>query len=305
MRDDVVFQEGSDGGLYGTGGGEVVFLNEGGGGDVVGLSLFGDGLEEEFLLRGEAGEHVLVAAFLGLDDVGPGGLPEVCRAGSAGGGEGEQFVHHHLEEPRAAVELAVYRFNQGAFHLFALFFEQPQGEVGVGVEGDGFQPHADGALVEGFGGGVEHVAHDVPFASGEDELGLLALLDFAAQQGFHVFLFVGADLLEFIDGDEAGFVGCFEVVEDFVQRGLRGVDVAQADVETGFAGDAVQFEADAQGAHHLEEAFGQEGFAGFEFFVDGFAQQVDEFRQGGGGIDVYKKGVVFFRPFPLVEAVPD
>ena len=79
----------------------------------------------------------------------------------------------------------------------------------------------------------EDVTHQVALAARKNELASVALLDVGAQQGLHVLLGKLCDLLEFVDGDDIGTVGVFEILEDFLQRGLWLADVAQLDVELG------------------------------------------------------------------------
>ena len=102
------------------------------------------------------------------------------------------------------------------------------------------------AVVKRFCGGVEHVLQDVTIAAGEDEATVVHRLDVGTQECFHVLFRVPVDLLEFVDGEDAGEVGLFQVVEDLPKREFRGVDVAEFDVEGGDSGNWVVSETPCQ-----------------------------------------------------------
>jgi hypothetical protein len=72
------------------------------------------------------------------------------------------------------------------------------------------------AVVEGSRGGVEHAFEDMPVAAGEDEQAVVHALDISAEQRFHVLLGIMGDLLKLIDGEDARFVGLFQIAEDLL-----------------------------------------------------------------------------------------
>lgn len=89
------------------------------------------------------------------------------------------------------------------------------------------------AVVKRFCGRVEHVFQDVAIAAGEDEAAVVHRLDVGAQERFHVLFRVAVDLLEFVDGEDAGEIGLLQVGEDFPEREFGSLDVAEFDIEGG------------------------------------------------------------------------
>lgn len=106
-------------------------------------------------------------------------------------------------------------------------------ECHVLLPGDPVQIKLLRAVVKRFCGGVEHVLEDVAVAAGEDEAAVVHRLNVGAQERFHVLFRVAVDLLEFVDGEDAGEVGFFQVVEDFPEREFGSLDVTELDVEGG------------------------------------------------------------------------
>ena len=68
----------------------------------------------------------------------------------------------------------------------------------------------------------------MPLASGKDEMGIVAMLHVSAQDSFHIVFRIICDLLEFVDGYDAGLVRLFQIMEYFIQRSVRRLDVSQA-----------------------------------------------------------------------------
>ena len=76
-------------------------------------------------------------------------------------------------------------------------------------------------------------------AAGIDEKAVVHLLDMCAKRGFHVFLRIVGNLLEFFNSEDAGFVCLLQIAENLFQRQFWGVDVAQLDVESGSVGNRI------------------------------------------------------------------
>ncbi len=158
------------------------------------------------LFRGDGGEDVVQKV---MDIIGVAFEEVVGQLGGAG----EDF-------PSGLVELGA---NEG--HVL--------------LSGDSVQIKLLRAVVKGLRSGVEHVLQDVPVAAGEDEAAVVHRLDVGAQERFHVLFRVPVDLLEFVDGEDAGEVGLFQISEDFPEREFGGLDVAEFDVEGGNSRDRV------------------------------------------------------------------
>ena len=102
------------------------------------------------------------------------------------------------------------------------------------------------AVVKRLCGRMEHVLQDMPIAAGEDEAAVVHRLDVGAQERFHVLFRVAVDLLEFVDGEDAGKIGLLQVGEDLPEREFGGLDVAELDVEGGNSRDRVVGETTCQ-----------------------------------------------------------
>ena len=131
------------------------------------------------------------------------------------------------------IEEVVGQLRGAGEDLSAGFAELGTNEIHVLFPGNPIQVQLLRAVVERFRSGVEHVLQDVPVATGEDEAAVVHRLDMGAQERFHVLFRVAVDLLEFVDGEDAGEVGFFQVVEDLTEREFGGVDVTEFDVEGG------------------------------------------------------------------------
>ena len=68
------------------------------------------------------------------------------------------------------------------------------------------------------------------------------MLDMAAQQGFDVFLGIVGDLLELVETNDAGLVGLFQSLENFLKRELRIVHIAERKAESGHTRRRVETE---------------------------------------------------------------
>ena len=111
------------------------------------------------------------------------------------------------------------------------------------------------AVVKWPRGGVEHVFEDVTVAARKDEQTVVHGLDIAAEQGLHVFLGIIGDLLKFVNGEDAGFVGFLQIVEDFLEGELGVVDVAQFDVKRRCSRTRVVTQTSCQRFDGVEEEF--------------------------------------------------
>ena len=246
VGEDLAVQEGRDRVLDRACRPECVLFDEGGGGDAGGLAGFCDGDQGFFLsvvelahLGGEGAgffiqkrleyeEDVILIDSLFRGDAGEDVVKEVVdvvgvafeEVVGESGGSGEDFAAGFAE--------------LGADERYVLFFGNP------------VQIQLFGAVVEGFCGRMEHVFQDVPVASRKDKPTVVHLLDVGAKQGFDVLFGVLVDLLEFVDGEDAGEIGLFQIVEDFLQGEFRVVDVAEPDVEGRDAGEGVVAETSCQ-----------------------------------------------------------
>ena len=79
-------------------------------------------------------------------------------------------------------------------------------------------------------------------AAGEDETRVGGSLHMAAQQRLDIFLGVGGNLLELIDGYQARTVGIVEICEDFLEGECRPGDVTQVDAEGGHSRHGIEAE---------------------------------------------------------------
>ena len=75
----------------------------------------------------------------------------------------------------------------------------------------------------------------------------------AAQQGFDVFFGIVSDLLEFVETDDAGLVGLFQNLENFLKGELRVVDVAERKAESGHSCRGVETEVGTERFQRLHE----------------------------------------------------
>ena len=114
----------------------------------------------------------------------------------------------------------------------------------------------------------------MPLASRKDKHGLFTFLYFRAQQGLDVFFAVFHDLLKFVDGDDARFIGSFQIGENLIKRGLWLFDFADSNVESRFASHGIEFEAWSQRCHDLEEFFRPLGAKRFQLLVNGVSKQI-------------------------------
>ena len=73
----------------------------------------------------------------------------------------------------------------------------------------------------------EHLRHHVALRTSEDEIRIMAMLDVCAQDGFHIAFSIGTYCLKLIDGDNARFVGCLQIMEDFFEGCGRACNVTQ------------------------------------------------------------------------------
>ncbi len=119
-------------------------------------------------------------------------------------------------------------------------------EFHVLLSGDSVQIKLLRAVVKRFRRGVEHVLEDVAVAACEDETAVVHRLDVGAQERFHVLFGVAVDLLEFVDGEDAGEIGLLQVGEDLPEREFRGLDVSELDIEGGDSRDRVVGETPCQ-----------------------------------------------------------
>src|SRR5690554_5171051 len=91
---------------------------------------------------------------------------------------------------------------------------------------DAFQVLDSNALIEWARRAREHLVHYPTLATGKNETGIVALLYSGTKECLHVLRAIVANLLKFIDGHDTRFLGLVKVLEDFIQRGLHGLDVA-------------------------------------------------------------------------------
>lgn len=138
-----------------------------------------------------------------------------------------------------AFEEVVSEFGGTGEDFAAGFAELGADEGHVFVFDNPVQIQLLSAVIERFSGRVEHVLQDVPIAPRKDESAVVHLLDVGAQECFDILFGILVNLLEFVDGEDAGEVGFFQVVEDFFQGEFRGADVAKLDVEGGGAGEGI------------------------------------------------------------------
>ena len=147
------------------------------------------------------------------------------------GDGGEDVVQEVMDIVGVAFEEVVGQLRGAGEDFPPGLSELGTDECHVLLPGNPVQVQLLRAVVKRFCGGVEHVLQDVPVAAGEDEAAVVHRLDVRAQERFHVLFRVAVDLLEFVDGEDAGEIGLFQVGEDFPEREFRGLNVAELDVE--------------------------------------------------------------------------
>ena len=146
------------------------------------------------------------------------------------------------------------------------FLEMADDERNVDFRHDRFQFQHIRAVVERTCRRREHLLHHVALATGEDEVAVAQLLNMRSQLCLDIFLRILSDLLKLVDSYDTRLVRMGEVLENFIQRIFRSVDVAQLDVESRHARDGVEAEFAADGLDGLNKqrchlsAAGQKGF---------------------------------------------
>ena len=262
VRDEILSQQSLDCCLYGTRSGQAVLFDEFRGLNGAGIALLIDGDEHLFLPFRKPEQNLPESIFVGIEYVTES-LPD--HAGDAFAAlrrQAEKHVEHLLNVPGDPVEAGIDLVYHTRGDTFALLPEMSLGESLVFGQSDRFKVHHRNALVERTRRTGEHIAHDVPLASGEHEAGVRTVLDMGPQEGFHVLLRIRGDLLELVDGYENPTVGLFEVAEYLVERRFLCVDVAQLQVEAGIA-RRVERDTGLQGFHAVPECF--ERFAARRF----------------------------------------
>ena len=149
------------------------------------------------------------------------------------GDGGEDVVQEVMDIVGVAFEEVVGQLRGAGEDFPPGLAELGTDECHVLLPGNPVQVQLLRAVVKRFCGGVEHVLQDVPVAAGEDEAAVVHRLDVRAQERFHVLFRVAVDLLEFVDGEDAGKVGLFQICEDLPEREFGGLDVTELDVEGG------------------------------------------------------------------------
>ena len=64
--------------------------------------------------------------------------------------------------------------------------------------------------------------------AGKDEMGIVAILHVGAYLCLYIGIAVLCNLLEFIDGDQAGTVRVLKIIENLIQCGCWRLDIANA-----------------------------------------------------------------------------
>lgn len=162
------------------------------------------------------------------------------------GDVGEDVVQEVVDVVGVAFEKVVGEGGGTGEDFPAGFAELVTNEGHVLLPGNPVQVQLLDRVVEGFRRGVEHILQDVAVAAGEDEPAVVHRLDIGSEEGLDVLFGVFVNLLEFVDGENAGEIGLFQVGEDFSEREFGGVDVAELDVEGGDARDGIVGETSCQ-----------------------------------------------------------
>ena len=104
-------------------------------------------------------------------------------------------------------------------------------------------------------------------AAGENKVAVAQLLNMGSQLRLDILLWVFGDLLKLVDGHDTRLVRMGEVLENFIQRIFRSVDIAQLHIKGRHARDGVETEFAADGFNGLNEQRGHLSAAGQKGFV--------------------------------------
>ena len=217
--------------MDGAGGFQGVLLDKGDGGDSCRLSCFCDSDQGLFLpivelaqLAGEAMGLFLQEGVQDEEDV-------VFVDGFLRGDGCKDVVHQVVDIVGVALEEVVGEFGGSEEDFPTGFPELRADERHVFFLVDPTQIHLFHGVIEGSCRRMEHVLEDVPTAAGEDEPAVVHGLDMGAEERLHILFRITVDLLELVDGEDAGAVGLLQVGEDLPEGQFRGVDVTELDVE--------------------------------------------------------------------------
>ena len=145
--------------------------------DAFRFAVYGDGVEEFFLLLRDIGQYFAVGGFEQGDDAADSIGCGCGRAGPAFWCVGEGFVECPLHAVGVALEQVVYL--SGSFLLYGAVpaAEMSGDKVNIDAALDGSELQHVRTLVEGPGRGGEHFMHEVPLAACKYEFGVAYPLD--------------------------------------------------------------------------------------------------------------------------------
>ena len=148
----------------------------------------------------------------------------------------------------------------------------------------------------------EHLLHHVALAAGEDEVAVAQLLNMGPQLRLDILLGIFGDLLKLVDSHDARLVCMSKVLENFIQRIFRAVDIAQLHIECRHTRDRVEAEFAADGLDGQNEQAGHLAAAGQKGFVYCTSQQIGKLPQARRVQNVDEERIVFVGDFGFVVA---
>ena len=108
-------------------------------------------------------------------------------------------IQNDLDIPCDAIEPIIKTLENLGVEGSSRLLEEIPGKCRVFPAVDGFEGHQLRALVEGASGKDEHLLHKMALRAGENESGVVAKLDMAAEESFHAIFREVAHLLELVN----------------------------------------------------------------------------------------------------------
>ena len=131
-------------------------------------------------------------------------------------------------------------------------------------------------------------------------MSVVAFLNISAQHCFRRVARICCHSLKFVNGYDARSVGIFKIMEHFIYRGLRRMDVAQLNAPRGIA-ERIKSYALFQRHYNVDEFLYGCSPLPSERRQHGFAENIGKLLYVFCGIYVYNDSVVFFLNARLIE----